>query len=353
MSNVAIIPQFNLSAELAALYGDQLGADDLSQGVSSGFPLISIRGAKWRLVQGGEESPIRDPQTQDLAPSIKVVLMRANANMSKVFYAGQFVEGSDSPPDCSSGDGIAPYADSPKVQSDKCATCKNNVWGSKVSPSGAKIKACADVRRMAILPAEDLDFSPILLRVPGASLSDLAAYGKALKQRHIPYAAVVTKLAFDADAAYPKITFTFDRVLTAEEMQHVASRLQEPVIDDILGLSDRVTTAALPAPQDDKFGIPADAGKQVAANQGPSAAELQADVDNAARAEAAAVAAEMEAAAKPKTTRKPTAKASGFGGGAEPEASTQPAAAATPAAQPDAGGDMMSDIDAALAGLDF
>ena len=85
--------------------------------------------------------------------------------------------------------------------------------------------ARADVRRVAILPADDMDYSPILLRIPGASLGDLAAFGKALKQRGIPYAAVVTKLSFDPDASFPKILFQFERVLTPEEMAAINAYL--------------------------------------------------------------------------------------------------------------------------------
>ena len=267
--------------------------------------------------------------TRDLAPSVKVVILRANASISKTFYAGQFVEGSDAKPDCSSNDGIAPSADSPNPQSASCATCPNNVWGSKISPSGAKIKACADVRRVAILPADDMDYSPILLRIPGASLGDLAAFGKALKQRGIPYAAVVTKLSFDPDASFPKILFQFERVLTPEEMAKVAERISDPVVDDVLGLSaPRGAAPALAAPAADQFGIPA--------NITPPAA-------------APAPEPEPEPA-------KPAARGKAKGFGAAPaEAAPAPAPAPVQAAAEAApsGGGMMDDINAALAGLNL
>lgn len=335
MSNIAIIPQINLPANLMAQFAAFTGADDLDAGVSAGFPVMSLRGAKWRIVEGGEEHPIYMAGTKDLAPSIKVVILRANSALSKTFYAGQFVEGSDAKPDCSSNDGIAPSPDSPKPQCTTCAACPQNVWGSKISPSGAKIKACADVRRLAILPADDMDYSPILLRIPGASLADLAAYGKALKQRGIPYAAVVTKLSFDPDASYPKVLFQFERVLTAEEMAHVAARINEPIVEDVLGLSaPRGAAPALAAPAADKFGIPADVTPPATATPAPAAAEME-----------EAVAAVEAAAAPAKTTRK---KSTGFG--AAPVETPAPVQAApTPAV----GGGMLDDINAALAGLNL
>lgn len=322
MSNIAVIPQFNLPAELANQFHALIGEDDLNAGVSAGFPVMSIRGAKWRIIAGGEEHPIYLPNTKDLAPYVKVVILKANANISKVFYDGQYVEGSDAAPDCYSNDGVAPAADAAKPQSATCAACPKNVWGSKISPSGSKIKACADVRRVAILPEGDMDYSPILLRVPGASLSDLANYGKALKQRGIPYAAVVTKLSFDPDAAFPKIMFQFERVLTQEEMVKVAARIADPVIDDILGISVRGAAPA-PAPQaDDKFGIPENI-------QAP-AAQSEPEPEPAPEPEA-----------KSKTTRKTKAKS-------EPEPET-PAETAPVSS----GNAMEDDLEAALAALNL
>lgn len=318
MSNIAIIPQIDLPVEVLEQFNALVGADDLDAGVSSGFPVMSIRGAKWRIVSNGEEHPVYMPGTKDLAPSVKVVILKANAAVSKTYYAGAYVEGSDSAPDCYSNDGVAPAADSPNPQCATCAACPQNVWGSKISPNGSKIKACADVRRVAILPADDLNFSPILLRIPAASLGDLAAYGKALKQRKIPYSAVVTKLSFDPDASYPKIMFQFERVLTADEMTLVASRITDPVVDDILGVTTRGAAPAAPAPADNKFGIPSDV-------QAPAAP---------AAAPATAPAAE-KAPEKPKASRKSAPKA---------EAAPAPAPAVD---------DVTAEVDAALAALDL
>lgn len=361
MSNIAIIPQVNLPAALMQQFAQFTGSDDLDAGVSAGFPVMSLRGAKWRIVEGGEEHPIYMAGTKDLAPSIKVVLMRANSALSKTYYAGAFVEGSDAKPDCSSNDGVVPSPDSPKPQCTTCAACPQNVWGSKISPSGAKIKACADVRRLAILPAEDMEYSPILLRIPGASLSDLAAYGKALKQRGIPYAAVVTKLSFDPDASFPKVLFQFDRVLSQDEMAHVAERLSEPVIEDILGLSaPRGAAPALAAPAGDKFGIPADAALPAGNASAPvtqTAGGFSGGVQTDSSAAAGVGTAQSETASAPAAEKaKPVRKAKGFG--AAPEAAAAPteaeadhAPAPTPAPAAAGAGSMMDDINNALANL--
>ena len=267
MSDLIVPPQMQLSADVAARLDAAIGQDDLDAGVSSSFPVMSIRGAKWRVVEGGEEKPVYIPGTTDLAPAVRVVLLRSSPHVAKVYYADAYVEGSDMAPTCFSNDGIRPDPSAESPQSETCATCPHNVWGSKISPSGSKIKACADVRRMAILPAEDLSYPPILLRVPAASLNDLATYGRALKKHGVRYNAIVTKLSFDPDASYPKIMFRFERVLTPEEQQLVVAALDHTSLDDILGLSVHAgPPVALPAPAAaDEFGIPADVGQQVAA----------------------------------------------------------------------------------------
>lgn len=338
MSNVTIIPQVNLPAEMMQHF-QHLGADDLDQGVSAGFPHISIRGAKWRVVKDGEEHPVYLPDSKDLAPFIKVVILRANPAVSKTYYEGQYVEGSDDKPACYSNDGVRPGADSPSPQAETCASCPQNVWGSKISPSGAKIKACADVRRIAVLPSDDMTYAPLLLRVPAASLADLAAYGRALKQHGIPYAAVVTKLSFDAEAAYPKIQFRFDRVLSAEEMTVVAERMTDPSIDDILGLNPPRGDAPAPAPAANGFGIPDNI-------ELPTQPEAQAEQDAEPQDDAANVPETPAPAAAKKTAAKKAAKkaaAKQAEPAAEPEAEAAPAQSAT--------NSMMDDINAALAGL--
>lgn len=339
MSNVTILPQINLPAEMMQHF-HHLGADDLDHGVSAGFPHISIRGAKWRVVKDGEEHPVYLPDSRDLAPFIKVVILRSNPAVSKTYYEGQFVEGSDDKPSCYSNDGVRPGADSPSPQAETCATCPQNVWGSKISPSGAKIKACADVRRIAVLPSDDMTYSPLLLRVPAASLADLAAYGRALKQRGIPYAAVVTKLSFDAEAAYPKIKFEYARVLTAEEMAVVAERMTDPSIDDILGLNPPRgdAPAAAPTTATNGFGIPDNIELPT---QPETQAEAEPQDDPANAPETPAPAAAKKTAAKKTAAKKAAAKQAAPA--AEPEAEAAPTQSATSS--------MMDDINAALAGL--
>lgn len=337
-NQMQVLPQINLPAEITNQFAALgIGADDLDAGVSSGFPVMSIRGAKWRISEGGEEHPIYIPGTTDLAPSIKVVLLKANQAVSKTFYASKFEEGSDAAPDCYSNDGVTPAADAPNRQAPSCAACPHNVWGSKMTEAGKKTKACADVRRTAILPAEDLDYSAILLRIPAASLADLADYGRQLKRRGIPYTAVVTKLSFDPDASYPKINFQFERVLEREELLKVAEKLKEPVIEDILGLRQAAApAAAAPAP---------------AQTVAPPAATV---VTPPPATEPIAVApAPAPAESKPKKARGFGAAADGAPAAKPDPAQTTAATAAAAASTTQPSGDILASLNQSLAGLKF
>ena len=85
-------------------------ASELTANVGSGgFPVMSIKGKVFALVKGGERETLMNPNdTDEVATSINVVILKANAGLSKVWYAKNFVEGSDAKPDCFSHDGTAP-----------------------------------------------------------------------------------------------------------------------------------------------------------------------------------------------------------------------------------------------------
>ena len=106
--DIALIKSGNyeLTAEqFDSIFDPASMAKDLSAGVSSGFGIISIRGSKWRIKKGGEETPILDDKGDPVA-RLEVVILKAPEAMSKVYYEGKYVEGSTDEPDCSSNDGI-------------------------------------------------------------------------------------------------------------------------------------------------------------------------------------------------------------------------------------------------------
>jgi len=243
MSNLVPI-KGNLPAAMAkALKGNVKEAvEDLSGGIISGFPLVSFRGKTWRVRKGGEESNYVD-EDGDAVQSIEVVILRANPRPSKLFYDKAYVEGDATPPKCWSADGVKPDKGVPEPQSKTCQSCPNNEWGSKITPQGTKTRACSDSRRLAVAFLHEInekgeDAHKLLLRIPAASLNPLKDYAeKVLAPKGALYYAVVTKIGFDVNAQYPKLTFKALRFLTDEEAEVVLKLREDDDVHRILAES--------------------------------------------------------------------------------------------------------------------
>lgn len=325
----------------AALRDLHLDADDLSAGVSGGFAVMSFRASKWRIKFQGEEHPILDGNGDPIA-SLEAVILKANPHITKNYYEQGYSEGAAEAPDCYSLDGVRPDPASPNLQSSACAACPKNVFGSRITPAGKKAKACQDNRRLAIVPAADLDNEtfggPMLLRVPAASLAELALMGKNLKSRGFPYNAVTVRIGFDIDASYPKLTFRPVRPLTDEEALKVRELLSDDKLERILAEAIEVQAQSS---AETEGGEPADPLFEQPVPQGakPAAAVAPAPARNAAKPQAAAApaAAPKPAAPGPKAKAKPVAAAP----------------AATPVVQEADGDDLQqeSSLDADIKGI--
>jgi hypothetical protein len=172
-------------------------------GSGGGYPRISIKGARFRIVQDGTETVLD-------STVLEAIIVGANPNLSKTFYAAAWSKDADQvSPDCFSLDGIRPHIESTAPQNDLCASCPKNAWGSKISEQGHQIKACADEKRLAILAADDPEGEVYLLKVTPAALKGLSKYQKELAVRGISPEMVRTRVSFDTDASFPKLTFGF------------------------------------------------------------------------------------------------------------------------------------------------
>ena len=229
MSNdIATIKSANLPAAMLEAFKEDY-ADDLSGGVQGGFPVIGFKGKVWAVKAKGEVHKLM--HNGDPVPSMRVVMLRSNPQLSKVYYINAYTEGDDAAPDCSSNNGVTPDPDSPNKQHGDCASCPHNVWGSRTTEAGTKAKACSDSRRLAVVPASNIRNEALggamLLRIPPASLGNLVSYGDQLKAANVPYFAVATKLSFDVDCAYPKIKFEYDADITAKLDTNDATAIME------------------------------------------------------------------------------------------------------------------------------
>jgi hypothetical protein len=261
---LAVLAQSKLG-QLPAAFRDRAQGkfnDDLAGGITAGFAILSMRGKVWRIKHHGEEHVLLNEDGRSPRFEVDVVIVKASPHLSKVWYETGYVEGSNAPPDCWSVDGRKPDPASPKLQNPTCAGCKWNAWGSSRTQGGSgKGKDCADSKRFAIVPYDDIENErfggPMLLRVPPASLAEVLTYANSLQQIGFPYNAVATKIFFDVNAEYPKLMFQPIEALSDEDAETILKLEKSEIVERILaapvdevhtdGVDTTHTQAAAPA----------------------------------------------------------------------------------------------------------
>lgn len=321
--------------------------------VAAQFPTLSIKGKVWTLVQDSERKVLTkvDQETGEEAPVTSVTGAFLRINMgAKNYYSKRFTEdeGEGARPDCSSIDGITPLASSPNKQAEKCAMCKHNQWGSRISDDNTgKGKACSDQARIALAPNVNRLDKPVLLRVPPASLKPLKDALKMVKTRGLQYNEVVYRLSFDMTAATPKLNFKPVGVLPDEGYAQACELFESEIVRAICGLDGTDEHAAAPAPaqpkvEEDELDAALaqraiDKAKATAAPAPAPAAkkvETPAITDDDLAAAVEAVAPAKKTVTKPKAEAKPTPPV---------EPKSEPAAE---------GAVLLDDLDALLGGQD-
>ena len=245
MSNI-VPANIQVPAHLAKRIGQpSVLAQSISGGLTSGsdFPRISIKGSRFRIIEGGAETVLE-------STTLDVVIVGANPRLSKTFYAKQWTPDSEpSSPDCFSLDGIRPHSDSTAPQNDICAGCPQSAWGSKVTPLGQQIKACSDLKRLAVVAADDPSGPIYLLQVTPAALKGLNTYQKELSMRGIAAEIVRTRVSFDTDASFPKLKFGFGGFLDEATMAAVDDLFGSDKVKEITGEATGSEPVAVPAPR--------------------------------------------------------------------------------------------------------
>jgi hypothetical protein len=214
---MTIDPAFN--QPLPAVFQGMDAGDDLSGGITGGYGLLRIRGKVFTIHYQQQEITLMRDDGDGPKGSVELVIVKANPHLSKTWYENGWDENNSNPPDCASANGVVPDAGVPKRQSPACANCPRNQWGT--GANGGKGKACADHRRLAIVPLMDLNNEafggPMLLRCPAASLQDLAAFDAKYKAAGYPYFSLGVRVAFDPKESYPKLVFSAIRPLGEQE----------------------------------------------------------------------------------------------------------------------------------------
>ena len=289
MSNLIPFDSAKLPASIAKAFS--ISFDDFSTGQKGGFPVISIKGKVFHIKRGDEKTLVTKPDSDgEPAASLELIVLKTHPGVAKTYYSKGFSEGSVEKPDCYSNDGTAPAADAQSPQAKKCAACPHNQWGSKITEDGKKGKSCADVKRLAVAPAGQIN-DPMLLRVPAASLKTWDQYVDLLKKRGVPPPAVVTKVGFDYTVAHPALTFKPIGFIDEAMAVEVKEVLDTDAVQNIIG--------GAPTAAEETNGSAPEAAPKAAAKPAPVEEETPAPAPKKS-AKLAAVAEDAEAAPKAK-----------------------------------------------------
>jgi len=164
-------------------------------------PRLSYRGKRWRFIYDGEEDLIKE-----LTVNVIIVGVEPDAGrFIKTFYTKSYAPGDSDPPECSSSDGVAPDIWVTSPQASRCSNCGKNIFGSAVSRSGGKSKACSDSKRLWVIRPEDPEKIVYALNIPVMSLKNLTEYGKYIARNNFPLPLVLTELSMDDESEFPKV----------------------------------------------------------------------------------------------------------------------------------------------------
>jgi len=219
-------------------YSNQHQHSALGEGIGGSYGVIGYKGKTWSLRHQGQKYVFVRPDDGTQAGHLDVIILRSPPNKSKSFYDG-YDEGTDGKrPLCASLDGVIPDSDVVQRQAEACTLCPRNAW--KTDANGRKSKDCTDYKRIAVLLCPDSRTNPVLqaallepvfLRIPAASLQNLANFGDEMERAGFPPYAYITRVTFDPMAAHPKMVFRFRQALTDNEAPVVL-----PLINDDVSL---------------------------------------------------------------------------------------------------------------------
>lgn len=202
------------AGKLAAIVGaTDLAAvnDPFSGGISGGefLPQISIRGNRFRLKIGGQETVLKDD-------FIEVYLITSRSGVSKTFYELGYTSGEAKAPDCSSADGVYPDANVEHPQAANCQICPNNEWGSKINAAtGKKSKACSDYK-LIVVAFTAAPHEAFAMRIPGASLKPWRGYISKLNLAGCPANAAKTRISL-GNTEFPSLVFDCSGTVESRE----------------------------------------------------------------------------------------------------------------------------------------
>lgn len=204
---------------LATQLQDSL-SDTLSGGAGSGSQnrRISIKGGVFREMINGKEYRVSEDR------AMNVVIVNA-ASISRMYFAGSYVEGEAVKPMCWSSNTQTPDEAVPQEQrqSSRCMDCPQNIKGSGQGEG----RACRFQQRLAVQIEGEIEKREVYqLNLPATSIfgeadknkMGLQAYGRHLKAHGEAPAGIVTEVRFDTSSPTPKLIFKPVRRLEDSEI---------------------------------------------------------------------------------------------------------------------------------------
>ena len=221
----------------AAFAGLNPESESLADGIGQSYGVIGYKGKVWTLRYRGETYTFTRPDDGSPAAFLDVIVLRSASYRSKSWYEDGFQDGASTGkrPTCSSLDGVTPDSDVLKMQAQACAICPKNEF--KQNANGRKGKDCSDYKRLAVLllPSQSARLfggaplmEPVFLRVPAASLNDLATLGEAMSKKGFHFSTFITRIGFVTEAPHPQMTFRALQKLTAQEAPVVMQLREDP-----------------------------------------------------------------------------------------------------------------------------
>lgn len=243
MSNLVPFTQATVPAYVSQIFSPE----ESNIGGAVSLPTLSFRGKAWRISVDDQETLLTNKEGEPSTTVSVVVLDQVKAR-SRVYYEGQYVQGENKAPRCSSIDGVKPDAVVQNPCAATCASCPNSVKGSKITAAGKATTLCGTTKRLAVVPSSKLDFKALLLRLPQTSMWDKNnkeneakgwyawdQYMDFLKSRGVTHTAtVVTKIKFDHRMEYPKLLFSATHWVDGTALADLKARAYSDEVKDLL-----------------------------------------------------------------------------------------------------------------------
>lgn len=152
---------------------------------------------------GGNTFKLNDVEVKEI---VGIIIYSHNSNS---YWKNSYNIRNESPPDCSSVDGLTSSSGMP------CGSCEYNQFGSSQNGMG-KGKACRNSKKIYIIRKES-PITPCIISIPPTSLNAFAEYRKNLMCREISCHEVVTRISLQKSDFGSSFVFEMVEELATED----------------------------------------------------------------------------------------------------------------------------------------